>query len=102
LHGGELDFETLAGLFSEAALVFANPGFSPVLAQAVGAPCIIVYGGNESFRTTNSVGAHLAPTLAIEPIKPCECHSRTHDCDKRIDVEAAKVRVREFACRFAS
>jgi ADP-heptose:LPS heptosyltransferase len=101
-HHGELSFEELAGLFAEAALVFGNAGFSPVMAQAVGTPSIIVYGGNESFRTTNSVGAHLAPTLAIEPITPCECHSRTHDCDKRIDVEAAIVKVREFACRFAS
>jgi hypothetical protein len=102
LHKGELDFEILAGLFAEAALVFANPGFSPILAQAVGTPSIIVYGGNESFRTTNAVGAHMAPTLAIEPITPCECHARTHDCDKRIDVAAALPKVMEFACRFAS
>jgi hypothetical protein len=99
LHHGEVDFETLAGLFAESAMVFANPGFSPVLAQAVGAPCIIVYGGNESFRTTNSVGAHLAPTLAIEPVNPCECHARTHDCDKRIDVPAAIEKVIAFAER---
>ena len=102
LHRGEADFETLAGLFAESALVFCNPGFSPVLAQAVGTPSIIVYGGNESFRTTNSVGAHLSPTLAIEPLNPCECHARTHDCDKRIDVVSAVEKVREFACRFAS
>lgn len=101
LHKGELDFEVLTGLFAESAMVFANPGFSPILAQAVGAPCIIVYGGNESFRTTNSVGAHLAPTLAIEPIKPCECHARTHDCDKRIDVPAAVDKVKAFAEQFA-
>jgi hypothetical protein len=101
LHHGEVDFETLAGLFAECQMVFANPGFSPVLAQAVGTPVIIVYGGNESFRTTNSVGAHLAPTLAIEPINPCECHARTHNCDKRIDVSAALDRVNEFAGRYA-
>lgn len=102
LHRGEVDFETLAGLFAESATVFANPGFSPVLAQSVGTPCIIIYGGNESFRTTNSVGSHLAPTLAIEPINPCECHARTHACDKRIDIPMAVQKVREFACRFAS
>jgi hypothetical protein len=102
LHQGQADFETLVGLFAEAKLAFVNPGFSPVMAQAVGTPCIIVYGGNESFRTTNSVGAHLAATLAIEPINPCECHARTHDCDKRIDVEVAKAKVQEFACRFVS
>jgi hypothetical protein len=102
LHRDELDFETMVGLYAESALVFANPGNCTVFAQAIGTPSITVFGGNESFDTTNSVGAHLAPTLAIEPINPCECHARTHDCDKRIDVEAAKVKVREFACRFAS
>jgi hypothetical protein len=101
LHNGELDFETLAGLFAEAALVFCNPGFTPVLAQAVGTPSIIVYGGNESFRTTNSVGAHLAPTLAIEPDHPCECHARTHNCDKTITLPPAIERVLAFAERFA-
>jgi ADP-heptose:LPS heptosyltransferase/SAM-dependent methyltransferase len=97
LHKGELDFETLAGLFAEADLVFANPGFAPILAQAVGTPNIVVYGGNESFRTTNAVGVHLAPTLAIEPIKPCECFAKTHDCDKRIDIDAAMGKVVAFA-----
>lgn len=101
LHNGELSFEELAALFAEADLVFCNPGFTPVLAQAVGTPSIIVYGGNESFRTTNSVGAHLAPTLAVEPDRPCECHDRNHDCDKRITLAPALERVREFAERFA-
>jgi hypothetical protein len=102
LHRDELDFETMAGLYAEASIVFANPGNATIFAQAVGTPSITIFGGHESFRTTNSAGAHLAPTLAIEPINPCECHARTHDCDKRIDVEAAKAKVREFACRFAS
>jgi len=96
-HNGELDFETLAGVFAEASMVFANPGFAPVLAQSVGTPVVIVYGGNESYRTTNSVGAHLAPTLAIEPITPCECHSRYHDCDKTIDMGPALEKLSEFA-----
>lgn len=96
LHAGELDFETLAALVAEADLVFANPGFMPVLAQSVGTRNVIVYGGNESFRTTNSVGAHLAPTLAIEADKPCECHARTHKCDKRITLPPAIKRLREF------
>lgn len=97
INRGEADFETLAGLFVESSLVFGNPGFTPVLAQAVGAPNIIVYGGNESFRTTNSVGAHLADTLAIEPVKPCACHDRTHDCDKTLDIGPALERVVAFA-----
>lgn len=96
LHRGELDFEGLAGLFASAALVFGNPGFTPVLAQATGTPSVVVYGGNESFRTTNSVGAHLAPTLAIQPDKPCECHDQTHKCDKRITMAAALARLQEF------
>lgn len=95
-HHGELSFEELTGLFAEASLVFGCAGFAPVLAQAVRTPSIVVYGGNESFRTTNMVGAHLAPTLAIEPINPCECHSRTHDCDKRIDMAAATAKIEQF------
>lgn len=95
-HAGELQFEVLAGLFSNAKLAFTCPGFSPVLAQAVGTPTVIVYGGNESFATTNSVGAHLAPTLAIEPIRPCACHLKEHDCDKTIDMPAAMIDLRAF------
>lgn len=95
-HKGECDFETLAGLFAEAAIVFANPGFAPVLAQAVGTPNVIVYGANESFRTTNRDGAHLAPTLAIEPVTPCECHARTCRCSKEIDMPTALARVGAF------
>lgn len=102
LHRGELQFETLAGLFAEADIVFANPGFAPVLAQAVGTPVVIVYGGNETHRTTNSVGDHLAPTLAIEPINPCACHARYHGCDKRIDVLAALERVKTFTGRICA
>ncbi|MER9937423.1 methyltransferase domain-containing protein [Mesorhizobium sp. M0088] len=97
LHHGEADFEALAGLFAEAALVFGNAGFTPILAQAVGTPNICVYGGNESFRFTNSVGAHLAPTLPIEPMKPCECFDRHHQCDKTIDMVDALPKVEAFA-----
>lgn len=97
-HHDELGFEELAGLFAEASLAFTCPGFSPVLSQAVGTRTVIVYGGNESFRTTNSVGAHLAPTLAIEPIRPCACHLKTHDCDKTTDVPLAVERLEKFLC----
>lgn len=95
-HRGELDFETMAGLFAEADLVFGCAGFAPILAQAVGTPVIIVYGGNESFKTTNSSGAHLAPTLPINPINPCDCHNAGHRCDKRIDVPLALDQIRSF------
>jgi ADP-heptose:LPS heptosyltransferase/SAM-dependent methyltransferase len=96
LHKGEAQFETLAGLFAEAALIFANPGFTPILAQAVGTPVVCVYGGHESYRTTNAVGAHLAPTLAIEPVKPCECFNQRHACDKHIDLNAALPKLTSF------
>lgn len=99
LHRGEADFETLAGLFAEASLVFGNAGFTPILAQAVGTPNIVVYGGNESFRFTNSVGAHLAPTLPIEPVKPCECFDRHHQCNKDIDLSDALPKVEAFAAQ---
>jgi hypothetical protein len=96
LHKGELDFETMAALFHHADLVFANAGFGPVLAQAVGTPSVVVYGGRESFKTTDKAGDHLAPTLGIDPINPCDCHSHLHACDKRIDVAAAKASIKDF------
>lgn len=102
LHHGEADFETLTGLFAEAALVFGNAGFTPILAQAVGTPNICVYGGNESFRFTNICGAHLAPTLPIEPVKPCECFDRHHKCDKTIDLAKAVPMVEAFATEHAA
>jgi hypothetical protein len=101
LYRGELDFETMAALFAEANLVFANAGFAPVMAQAVGTPSITVYGGRESFRTTQRAGAHLAPSLGIDPDRPCDCHSRGCDkCNKRITMGPALARVTEFAERF--
>jgi ADP-heptose:LPS heptosyltransferase len=109
-HRGELAFEELAGLYAEADLAFTCAGFAPVLAQSVGTPTVIVYGGHEGFKTTNSVGSHLAPTLAIEPANPCECHAghyfhvrsglmkptKTHECDKTIDVHAALQKLQKF------
>jgi hypothetical protein len=96
LHDGELSFPEMAALFARADLVFCNAGFAPVLAQAVGTPVVVVYGGRESFRTTQRVGVHLAPTLPIDPIKPCDCHSAQHACDKRIDVPKALIALDGF------
>ena len=96
LHYGELDFETMAVLFKQADLVFSGAGFAPVLAQSVGTPVVIVYGGRESYKTTDVAGQHLAPTLGIDPIHPCDCHHHGHDCDKRIDVPAAREKLRKF------
>lgn len=110
-HRGELSYEELVALYAEADLAFTCAGFAPVLAQAVGTRTVVVYGGHEGFCTTNSVGAHLAPTLAIEPRHVCECHgghytrgpnqelvkpSKTHECDKWIDVSAALHSLQEF------
>ena len=95
-HKGELDFGVMAALFARASLVFSPAGFGPVLAQAVGTPVIAVYGGRESYRTTEAAGAHLAPTLGIDPINPCDCHSHRHNCDKTIDVPLSVERVKAF------
>jgi ADP-heptose:LPS heptosyltransferase len=101
LHRGELTFQELAALWRRASLVFANAGFGPVLAQAVGTPSVVVYGGRESYRTTDRAGAHLAPTLGIDPIHPCDCHSESHHCgDKKIDIPAALDRLRPFVDQY--
>ena len=96
LHAGELDFETMSALFAEAALVVSPAGFAPVLAQAVGTPGVTVYGGRESYRTTQAAGAHLAPSLGIDPINPCDCQSNTHHCDKTLNLAAARGSLADF------
>ena len=97
LESGELDFKTMAGLFASAKMVFANPGFVPVLAHSCRTPVAIVYGANESFRTTNSVGRHLSPTLAIDLDKPCEHHEQHCRCSKHITTAPAISRLEKFA-----
>lgn len=98
LHKGELTFEDMAALWREAAIGFFNAGFAPVLAQAVGTPSIVVYGGRESFRTTQRAGAHLAPTLGVDPDQTCDCQNERHDCgSKHITLEPAIGRVKDFA-----
>lgn len=98
LHQGELTFEDMAALWREAAIVFCNAGFAPVLAQAVGTPSIVVYGGRESYQTTQRAGEHLAPTLGIDADKPCDCHTERHDCGpKTITLAPAIERSKAFA-----
>lgn len=95
LHRGELTFEAMAALFEMADLVFASPGFAPLLAQAVGTPSITVFGGHESSMTIKD-GARFAPTLGIDPIEPCNCFNHQHAHKKAIDVPRAVAHVRTF------
>ena len=92
-HAGELTVDVLAAIAATAGLVFCSPGFALVLAQAVGAPCIGVFGGHESGRLYRSPWN---PQLYIEPITPCECFSKTHACNKQIDMPVALQRIEEF------
>lgn len=101
LHGGELDFETLAALVESAGLVFSSPGFAVILAQAVGTPVCAVFGGYENGSSFVG-GAHLAPYLAVEPIKPCNCFSHRHACDKTIDMPAELKRLTRFVNEIAT
>lgn len=95
LHAGELDFETLAALTARAALVYTSPGFAVILAQAVGTPSVVVFGGYEH-SASFSAGARFAPYLGIDTLTPCDCFSHHHGCDKRIDMGAAVERLRAF------
>ncbi len=95
-HAGELDFETIAALTQRAGLVFNTPGFMTVLAQAVGAPAVTVFGGYEDAESF-SAGAHYTAWLPIEPIQPCNCFSHGHACDKRLDMPAALAALQSFA-----
>ncbi len=90
---GELDFETMAALFWLADLVFCPPGFATVLAQAVGTPCVTVFGGYEDAR---SFSAGTSPWLPIEPLTPCPCWRDDCAGDKSIDLAAAKEKIARF------
>lgn len=98
LHAGELSFEALAGMASLASLVYCSPGFAVILAQSVGTPSICVFGGYEN-STSFAGGAQFAPYLGIDPVKPCDCFSHSHACQKHIDIQAAKERARTFIDR---
>jgi len=92
-HAGEMDAEAIAGLMSIAGLVFCSPGFALVMAQAVGAKMVAVFGGHESARLYD----HGKETdLLISPINHCECFSKEHNCDKRIDLNEARKRLENF------
>jgi hypothetical protein len=92
-HKGELDFETLAGMVSLADMTWCSPGFMLVLSQAVGVPMVAVFGGHESARLYDHGNSS---DLFIQPQNPCECFSKTHACDKRIDMDKAKAAIQKF------
>lgn len=113
-HHGELVFEALAALFTSAAVVFSASGFAPVLALAVGAPVITVFGGVESSAAYDTRHGRFC---GIDTIAPCLCLSsrcpgpginprlarfRTRYrrplkvCDKVIDVPRAMQTIAEF------
>lgn len=94
-HGGELDIEVLSALVARSSLVYTAPGFAVILAQAVGVPSVVVFGGYENSKSF-SAGASQAPYLGIDPVRPCHCFSHTHQCEKRIDMVGAKRRLLEF------
>ena len=94
-HKGELQIPVLAALTARAAMVFASPGFMLILAQAVGTPSVVTFGGHESSRLYRAA-AKYAPFLYIDPIEPCECFSKAHVCKKAIDLPKAKRQLREF------
>lgn len=95
-HAGELPFETLAGLFASAAMVFASPGFAVILAQAVETPVVAVFGSYEASYSF-SAGARFSPYLGIDPVIPCDDFNHSNTKDKSIDVEAAKARLAIFS-----
>lgn len=95
-HHGELPFETLAGLFSIAAMAYTAPGFAVILAQAVGCPVAAVFGSYEASYSFSG-GARYSPYLGIDPIVPCDDFKHDNTKDKTIDIPKAKSRLALFA-----
>lgn len=97
LHSGELTFEALAALFSQADLVYTSSGFAAILGPAVGTSTISVTGGYET-TGCHSSGAKFAPYLAVGPRVECGCWTSQcrQQCDKAIDLEAAGRQIVDF------
>lgn len=95
LHAGELDFRRLAVMVKAAALAFTSPGFIAPLAQAVGTPVCVVFGGYENSRSF-SAGAKWAPYLGIDTKIPCDCFQHEHPCVKSIDMAMARQKLANF------
>lgn len=96
-HRGELVFEALAALAQRSALVFTSSGFASILGPAVETPTVSVIGGYET-TVCHSSGAKFAPYLAIGPKVECNCWTSRCPmaCDKSIDLDVAKPKLREF------
>lgn len=92
-HKGELSFEEIAGLFKLSSLVFCAPGFSTVLSRSMGIPVITIFGGYED---SSSFKRGYGPYLGVDTIKPCQCFSHIHRCEKRIDMIDAEQKIKEF------
>jgi hypothetical protein len=94
-HAGELDIETVAALTARAALVYCSPCFLTVLAQAVEAPLVCVFGGFEG-PNSFAAGARYSRWLPITPRNPCACWNWNCRHDKTIDVAAARTAIESF------
>jgi ADP-heptose:LPS heptosyltransferase len=96
IRDGRYPFETIAGLFKRAALVYTSSGFGAVLAPAVETPVISIVGGYE--RAQWHLDQNWSPALGIEPINPCACAVSTcgRRCNKETDMNTATARIREF------
>lgn len=92
-HEGQLDLETIAGLTARAELVWASPGFAVVLARALETPVICIFGGYEN-SSSFSIGS--GPYLGVDTIRPCQCFSHNHACEKKIDIPKATQQIGEF------
>lgn len=93
-HRGELSFEIIAALAAMSDLVYCSPGFALILGQAVDTPTVCVFGGHESARFYKPYSMN---QLLISPENACECFSKTHQCDKSINMSAAMQALRKFS-----
>lgn len=92
LHSGELDIKAICALWKRADLVYTAPGFGLVLAQAVGAPVVSLFGGYERAYSFRDDGK----TCKIEPDDPCDCFTHQHGCGKQMDAARATRQALEF------
>lgn len=94
-HDGELSIEEVFALTYISKLTFCPPGFMIPVSQGLGTPCISVFGGRET-SSFYKAGVNDYYFCGIDPITPCGCFEEGHDCNKKIDIDAAKKEIRKF------
>jgi hypothetical protein len=95
LHRGELHLTELLRYTQHADLIIGGPGWIVPAAMAQKRNALIIYGGEGGWNAPEILTHPMAGEQKITHITPdnfCRCRNHKHDCDKRIENAAGRIR----------